>query len=201
MTLNPQEIKIVVSTLSTRRSWIKKTLEDNTVDAKARKNNTETLQLLESAIQKLSNSATSKPKNTSAAKKVSSIGEARVLVAEDDEVSAELMLSILEDIGVKTVDHAKDGMEAFDHIKRAEPPYHIILCDWDMPELSGIDVHNKAKASKTLRGSHFVMVTAVSEANRIKQAGQQGISDYIVKPIEHEAIEAKIKTVLGLTDS
>ncbi|WP_236074875.1 response regulator [Teredinibacter purpureus] len=69
-----------------------------------------------------------------------------------------------------------------------------------MPELTGLEVHCKAKASNKLQGAHFVMVTAVSESSRIREAIQQGVNDYIVKPIDMDVLEAKIKTALNIDD-
>ncbi len=205
--LNAAELKIVVKTLSQRRAWLKKSLEDPSIQAEARAQNGEALKLLDSAIHKFSSSNGNAPKRPAAPRppaqetgpaKPKSIAHARILVAEDNEDSAQLLIDVLIDMGIKQVDRAKDGMEAFDRIKRAEEPYHIILCDWDMPELSGLQVLGKAKASNTLRGSHFVMVTAVTDAPRIKQAVQQGINDYIAKPIDIDILENKVLTALGL---
>ncbi|MFL0810647.1 MAG: response regulator [Agarilytica sp.] len=203
--LQPEELKIVLTTLSKRRAWIKKTLEDATLEESARKDHSASLKLLESAIRKIQKISPSKPKASQTEpkqelKKPKTIQETRVLIAEDTDDTSELLLDFLSDLGIKQVDHAKDGMEAFDCIKRAKEPYHIILCDWNMPELSGIEVHNKAVASKTLRGSHFIMVTGVTDAPRIKQAVQQGISDYVVKPIDMDILEEKIKQALGLVE-
>ena len=107
------------------------------------------------------------------------------------------MVDILKDIGLKAIDVAVDGIQAFEYIKKIDDGYDIILCDWEMPELSGIEVHGKAKASNTLRGAHFIMVTAMSEASSIKKAVQQGVNDYIVKPIDPEVLEEKIRIALG----
>lgn len=207
--LDPKEIKVVVSTLTKRRAWIKKALEDNSLDQAARTENIETLRILDSSIQKLANLGrakgvapkrpvqTTKPADEP---KVVPLDKARILVAEDNEESAALLVDILKDIGLKFIDEATDGIQAFDKIKKAEAAYDIILCDWDMPELSGIEVHSKAKASNTLRGAHFIMVTAMSEASNIKRAVQQGVNDYIVKPIDMDKLEEKIRAALGLPE-
>lgn len=207
--LNIKELKVVMATLSKRRAWLRKALEDSSIDPKVRAENVESLQLLDSALKKLANSApkptqTTKspppPKPEITKRKISSIEQVRILIAEDDTDSAKLLGDILEDIGIKFVDVAADGMQAFDKIKSAEQPYDVILCDWDMPHLTGLEVHGKAKASNTLLGAHFVMVTAVSEASRIKQAVTQGVNDYIVKPIEIDVLEMKIKTALNIPE-
>ena len=206
--LTSQEQKIVVSTLNSRKSWLKKSLEDSATNDGARKENANSIKLLESAIQKL---GASQPATKNAAKSTTatntasvasskpiSIDKARFLIAEDNQDSAQLLLEVLQDMGAKLVDVAKDGMQAFDKIKNSPSPYHIILCDWDMPELNGLEVHKKAKASNTLKGAHYIMVTAISESARIKEAIQQGVNDYIVKPVDVEKIERKIKAALEL---
>ena len=206
----PKEHKIVITTLTSRRAWLKKNLEDSSIDKSVREENIEAIKLLDSALQKIAKLGKSEPAHSAA--KASpppappvkrthiTMDNARFLIAEDNADSAKLLLDVLQDIGVKVADVAKDGKEAFDRIKRAEAPYDIILCDWDMPELTGLEVHKKAKASNTLKGAHFIMVTAVSEAARIREAIQQGVNDYIVKPIDIDKLEGKIKVALGLAD-
>ncbi|VUD69040.1 Chemotaxis protein CheY [Thalassocella blandensis] len=201
--LDPKELKVVISTLTKRRAWIKKSLEDTSLTPAARKEHGDTLALLDSSIQKLAGAArvTHKPAAKSPAPpmmKTIPLERARVLVAEDNEESINLLVDILKDIGLKAIDVASDGIQAFDQIKKAEEPFNIILCDWEMPELSGIEVHSKAKASNTLRGAHFIMVTALSEAANIKKAVQQGVNDYIIKPIDMDVLEEKIRAALGL---
>ena len=203
MLLTPAELKVVVATLSKRRAWLRKALEDNGLDTEVRAENISTLRLLDGAMQKLASTsgpASKKAPNSTPMVMPTCIKEVRVLVAEDNAESAELLMDLLKDMNLVMIDEAKDGMEAFDKIKRAETPYHIILCDWDMPEISGLDVHSKAKASNTLRGAHFIMVTGVTDAPRIKQAAQQGINDYIVKPIDFQILKTKIHKALGLEE-
>lgn len=206
--LTPQELKVVMLTLSQRHAWLKKTLEEKTHEPEVKQEHLEALKLLDSAIQKFGatlaplkakNAAgTSKSKPEESLPPLKSYSEARVLVAEDTEDCATFLIEALADIGIKMIDHAKDGWDAFAYIKKAELPYHLILCDWEMPELSGLEVHNKAKASNTMRGAHFIMVTAITEAPKIKQAVQQGISDYLVKPIDIQTLETKISDALKL---
>ena len=201
--LTPQEQKIVLSTLTQRRAWLKKNIDSGNLDSKAKQESETTLSLLDSSMKKLS--ASTKPDSTSAPVSAHSNGKktmatAKFLVAEDNPDSAKLLMDVLEDFGVKHADLAKDGIEAFEFIKKSQAPYDVILCDWDMPQMNGLEVHKRAKASNTLRNAHFVMVTAVSEAARIKEAVQQGIGDYIIKPIDVDVLEGKLKAAIGETD-
>ncbi len=196
--LTPAELKIAIATLNSRRSWLKKTLEDSNLDKALRDEHRQAYKLIESVLQKLPqiNEKTAAIAASPPSPLRKHMGP-KVLVAEDDEDSATLISELLQDIGLKEIELVHNGMEAFDKIKSAKEPYDLILCDWDMPELSGLDVYKKAKASNTLRGAHFMMVSAVSEAARIREAIQHGVSDYIVKPIDMEIMEGKVKAAMG----
>ncbi|WNO07520.1 response regulator [Teredinibacter sp. KSP-S5-2] len=200
--LTQMEQKIVLATLTQRRAWLRKAVEDSKLDPKLREENIEAIKLLDSALQKISKiplaQAPPIKDTTSKEQKMEGVAAAKVLVAEDNGDSASLLMEVLSDMGFKNVDLARDGKEAFDKIKLMQSGYDLILCDWDMPELSGLEVHQKGKASNTLKNAHFMMVTAVSEGNRIREAIQQGIDDYIVKPIDVEVLESKIKSALKL---
>lgn len=204
--LSPPETKAVLTTLTKRRAWLRKTLEDSSLDPAARKEHTEILKLLESSMQKLAASQKNKPISQSSGetpspdeskpRKSINISNARILVADDQKASAEVLISLLNDIGVTEIEIATNGRDAFDKIKNTSLPYDIILCDWDMPELSGIEVHQKALASNTLRGAHFCMVTGITEAKKIREAIQQGVNDYVVKPVDAKILEEKVKAAI-----
>lgn len=202
--LNPNELKLVLTTLSARRAWLAKRLEEESSDD-AKSESMATLKLLDSAMQKLSGKAAPNTKTPKPSKlqiplseRGLTIANAKILIADDDEASAELMVSTIGNMGAKHIDVGADGIQAFDKIKSAETPYDIILCDWDMPELTGLEVHQKAKASNTLRGAYFCMVTGVSDAKKIRAAIQQGVNDYIVKPIDAAVLEGKLNNALGV---
>lgn len=183
-------------------------MDDPNLDQSARNEHLETLKLLDSSIKKLASTQAASPmaaKNSQkpAAKETArrtniTMENLRVLVAEDNADSANLLMDVLEDFGIKNVALADDGVAAFDKIKAAQDAFDLVLCDWDMPLLNGLEVYAKAKASNTLRNAHFMMVTAVSEAARIKEAIQLGVNDYIVKPIDIDVLEAKIRAAFSM---
>lgn len=199
--LTPPELKITISTLSKRRAWLQQSLDDQNLDARVKSEHAESCKLIDGAMQKLAHMAGSALVSRQAEDGQASLAklpaQVKILVADDSSESATLMMELLADLGYRDMDLATNGKEAFDKIKAAKTPYDLILCDWNMPELTGLEVHSKAMASNTLRGAHFMMVTAVSEAARIKLAIQQGIKDYIVKPIDAETLEGKIKLALA----
>jgi len=203
--LNKNEAKLVLSTLAKRRAWLLKTSTDENVGENTRNECLDSLRIIDSAMKKIAAlpppappQLKTKSKNSAARTRTVTLETARILVAEDNPDSAQFLLDVLEDFGIQQVDWAKDGIEAFDMIKGASEPFDLILCDWDMPGLSGLEVHGRAKASNTLKYAHFIMVTAVSESIRIREAIQQGVNDYIVKPIDIDILENKIKTALKI---
>lgn len=207
--LDSKELKIVISTLTKRRAWLIKSLEDKDLDSAQREENIATLKLLDSAMQKLSKIPTqaARPSNIPAPvpanakksprkKKAVAPEDAYVLIAEDNPDSAELLRGVLEDMGIQKVEVVEDGRAAVYALQNCSPPYDIVLCDWDMPEMNGLDVRKSVKSLAKLQDTHFVMVTAISEASRIREAIQHGVNDYIVKPVDVEVLEKKLLVAL-----
>lgn len=216
---DPKELKVILTTLSKRRAWLLKTLETPDLDEDDREEHITTLKLLDSGIQKLarggSNSQSTKtPQRAQGSSSASAQSappppkkptkraavdpcDAYVLIAEDNRDSAELLRGILEDMGIKRIDLVEDGRAAVYALQNCSPPYDIVLCDWDMPEMTGLEVRKSVKTLAKLRDTHFVMVTAVSEASRIREAIMHGVNDYIVKPVDVDILEKKLRTALA----
>ena len=200
--LTPIETKAVLATLTQRRAWLRKTLEDSKLDADVRKEHTANLQVLESAMKKLASSqAKTSPRpqespSTETRKRPITPADTRVLLADDQDTILESVSDILTDFGIKIIVTAKDGREAFDKLKNASPPFDIMLCDWEMPELSGLQVLEKAKASNTLGETLFWMVTSNTDPGKIKEAAAKGIHGYIAKPVDPAILEEKLKAAI-----
>lgn len=212
--LDAKELKVVLATLTKRRAWLLKCIEEQSLDTNTMEEYQTTLKLLDSSTQKLARLMapsgktnpikqttpvkTSQPAPRRAVKRHAvEMADAYVLIAEDNHDSAQLLRGVLEDMGVSRIEVVADGRAALYALQNCSPPYDLVLCDWDMPEMSGIDVHRNVKSLAKLRDTHFVMVTAISAASRIREAIQQGISDYLVKPIDIDVLEKKIKAALA----
>lgn len=208
--LDAKELKVVLATLTKRRAWLLKALDEQGLDTTVRDDHLATLKLLDSSMQKLARltNQTAKPaapKPVAAPLPVRRVvkrpaiepADAYVLIAEDNRDSAQLLRGVLEDMGISKIDVVEDGRAALYALQNCSPPYDLVLCDWDMPEMAGIDVHRNVKSLAKLRDTHFVMVTAISEAGRIREAIQQGVSDYMVKPIDIDVLEKKLKLALA----
>lgn len=199
------EQKVLLSTLDKRCTWLKKTIEQGELSPKALTEHKATYKALVNAAKKIEHITPLKkipPPSVSAPPKKQKkhsvdLADAYILIAEDDPDSAILLEGIVNDIGIKHISIARDGREAVSALKNASPSFDIVLCDWDMPELSGLEVRRQVRNLAKLQDTHFIMVTAVSESARIKEAITEGITDYVIKPVDASIIEKKIKAALA----
>ena len=123
----------------------------------------------------------------------------RILLVDDFELVRQLIKGILSEKGFTTVDEAENGKEAVSKIEAAQnssQPYHIIFCDWAMPEMSGLEVLEHIRAKAEFKEVPFIMVTAESERANVVKAIRAGATDYMKKPIEPAALEKKVQKLV-----
>jgi two-component system chemotaxis response regulator CheY len=101
--------------------------------------------------------------------------------------------NMLAQLGFKNVDEATDGQQALEMTKLKK--YDLILSDWNMETMSGLDFLKAVRA--TDEKVPFIMVTAESKVENVLVARKAGVSNYIVKPFSAEALKAKMVAVLG----
>lgn len=121
--------------------------------------------------------------------------EIAILVVDDHGATRTLISILLQRLGYDNIAVARDGMEALEKLR--ERRYDLILSDWDMPEIDGLSLWHKIKEDETLKDIPLIMVTAVNEVEKVRQAISEGVADYMVKPITLQALTAKIEKALG----
>ncbi len=110
-------------------------------------------------------------------------GEKRVLVVDDNESWHEILSFTLETFGIE-VEHAYNGQEAIVKVETSEQPYDLILMDWSMPELDGIQTtKNIQKNSGKEEIPTVVMISAYNEESIVNSAKEAGIDIFLQKPI------------------
>lgn len=201
------EAQLIARTLTQRRDWLLKNM-NNPELAASKPQNQQTLELIDSSLSKLmqlykpiqapveiKSTPPAKPARMTVAQKraLMTPAEIRVLVVDDDALIASMMQALIKSLGVQFVDVAEDGLKAISMLYDANPVYDLVLCDWNMPIKSGLDVHNAMRAAERYIETCFMLVTAVTEAKQIRAAIEEGVDDYAVKPIEEEKIIKKIQ--------
>lgn len=92
-------------------------------------------------------------------------------------------------------EEAINGKKAQAMMKRVS--FDLILCDWEMPEMSGIELLKWAREQENYQKTPFVMVTSRGDKSNVVEAVQGGVSDYLGKPFSAEQLSAKIIKALG----
>lgn len=112
----------------------------------------------------------------------------KVLIADDSGVIRKIMLRALNACGIQDVVEAADGAEAISAF--GSGGFDMVLTDWNMPNKTGLDV---LKAIREIdKKVPVIMVTTESEKSRVLEAVQHGVTDYLGKPFEIDALQAKI---------
>lgn len=119
----------------------------------------------------------------------------RLLIVDDDQAMRALIRRMLIRMKIKDLAEAEGGEQALQQIETAGKPVDLVICDWNMPGMSGMDLFGRVH---TLRPRlPFLMLTGRADANSVIAAKQAGISAYIVKPISPEELRNKVVYLLG----
>jgi phosphoserine phosphatase RsbU/P len=115
----------------------------------------------------------------------------RILIAEDDPISAKVLEAALFKFGYQPV-IACDGMEAWDKFNQ-DPP-RLIVSDWMMPRLDGLGLCEKVRARAQTPYTYFILLTANrTSAENHEKASAAGVDDFLVKPLDREAIRMRLR--------
>ncbi|MBT5029474.1 MAG: response regulator [Nitrospina sp.] len=120
----------------------------------------------------------------------------KFLVVEDDEASRTIIARFLNHLGYSNLVLAKNGKAALNQLKLS--PVDLIISDWRMPDMDGLELYWAAKNQELLDDAPFLMVSAENERGKVLEALQAGVSDYIVKPVNSEILKSKIDKLLKL---
>ena len=115
----------------------------------------------------------------------------KILIAEDDKQIAQSLLKNFEEESIYP-DWVLDGEEAVDKVKINK--YDIIILDWRMPKLTGLEVCKKIRNLKIV--TPIILLTALSEVSNKVDALNNGADDYVTKPFSFEELYARIYAVL-----
>jgi two-component system, chemotaxis family, chemotaxis protein CheY len=119
----------------------------------------------------------------------------KVLVVDDSRAMRTILKKILESLGA-TVQEAENGQEGLDML-RADLQPDIVLVDWNMPGMSGLDVVRAIRTNPAYDRLLVMMVTAETERSQMGKALAEGANEYVMKPFTKEVIQEKLK-ILGV---
>ena len=116
-----------------------------------------------------------------------------VLVVDDAMTTRNLMKKYLTEIGYKNFRQAPNAKDALSQLEASDSDIGLVFCDWNMPEMTGLELLIKVRANERLKKLPFILVTSERGTETVMQAIKAGVSNYIVKPFDKEGIITKIK--------
>jgi two-component system chemotaxis response regulator CheY len=117
----------------------------------------------------------------------------KVLVVDDILSMRHIVKRALMDIGFQDIQDAHNGEEGLKKLK--EGGFGLLLLDWNMPVMSGIDVLRTVRLDQDIHSLPVIMITAEAKAEQIMEAIQAGASDYLVKPFTTQTLQEKLEKV------
>ncbi|MCL6120246.1 MAG: chemotaxis response regulator CheY [Deltaproteobacteria bacterium] len=118
----------------------------------------------------------------------------RILVVDDFSTMRRIIKNILKQIGFTNVDEAENGQAALAKIGDGGN-YDFVISDWNMPEMTGIELLKQVRANEATKDLPFLMVTAEAKKENVVEAVKAGVNNYIVKPFTAEVLQEKISKI------
>jgi len=118
-----------------------------------------------------------------------------VLVVDDYKSMIRIVRGLLVQLGFTNIDEAADGETAFEMIR--SKPYGLVLSDWNMQPVTGLELLRRVRAEPATRATPFVMVTAEAKVENVVAARQAGVNNYVIKPFTLAVLKQKLTSVLG----
>ena len=118
----------------------------------------------------------------------------KILVVDDFSTVRRIIKNILKQIGFTNVDEAENGQAALAKIGDGGN-YDFVISDWNMPEMTGIELLKQVRANEATKDLPFLMVTAEAKKENVVEAVKAGVNNYIVKPFTAEVLQEKISKI------
>jgi two-component system, chemotaxis family, chemotaxis protein CheY len=118
----------------------------------------------------------------------------KFLVVDDFSTMRRIIRNLLKELGFTNVDEAEDGVSALAKLNGGG--FDFVVSDWNMPNMTGIELLRAIRADENLKHLPVLMVTAEAKKENIVEAAQAGASGYVVKPFTAVTLDEKISKIL-----
>jgi two-component system, chemotaxis family, chemotaxis protein CheY len=118
----------------------------------------------------------------------------KILVVDDFATMRKVIRNLLKQVGYEDIVEAEDGVAAMRILKAQK--VDMVISDWNMPNMTGLELLKAVRADGDLSKIPFLMVTAEALQDNVVEAVKSGVSNYIVKPFTAEVLNEKIAKIL-----
>jgi two-component system chemotaxis response regulator CheY len=119
----------------------------------------------------------------------------RILVVDDFSTMRRIVRNLLKELGYTNVDEAEDGQVALHKLKNGQ--FDFVVTDWNMPNMTGIELLKAIRADAALKQLPVLMVTAEAKKENIIEAATAGASGYVVKPFTAATLDEKLQKIFA----
>ncbi|MDY6909972.1 MAG: response regulator [Thermodesulfobacteriota bacterium] len=117
-----------------------------------------------------------------------------VLVVDDFSTMRRIVRNILRELGFKNIMEAENGAAAVTVLKNHD--VDLIVSDWNMPEMTGLELLKWVRGNARTKDLPFLMVTAETQKENIVEAVKAKVSNYIIKPFTAATLQEKLQKML-----
>jgi two-component system chemotaxis response regulator CheY len=117
-----------------------------------------------------------------------------ILVVDDYRTMIRIVRNLLHQLGFDDVDDASDGASALAKLRARS--FGLVISDWMMEPMSGIELLRQVRADPKLQALPFIMITAENRKDRVAEAERAGADAYVVKPFNAEVLSERIAAVM-----
>jgi two-component system chemotaxis response regulator CheY len=119
----------------------------------------------------------------------------KILIVDDSSTMRRIIGNVVMQLGIdkEDFDEAEDGVKAWN--KLASKQYDVILTDWNMPNMNGLDLVRKVRKEGNHQSTPIIMITTEGGKGEVITALKAGVNNYIVKPFNAEILKEKLDGV------
>ncbi len=123
------------------------------------------------------------------------IENTKFLVVDDFSTMRRIVRNLLKELGFSNVQEAEDGVDALNKLRSDQ--FDFVVSDWNMPNMTGIELLRAIRGDAALKHLPVLMVTAEAKKENIIEAAQAGASGYVVKPFTAATLDEKLKKIFA----
>ncbi len=120
--------------------------------------------------------------------------DTKFLVVDDFSTMRRIVRNLLKELGFVKVEEAEDGVMALQKLRGGS--FDFVVTDWNMPNMTGIELLKQIRADAQLKALPVLMITAEAKKENIIEAAQAGASGYIVKPFTAATLDEKLSKIM-----
>jgi two-component system chemotaxis response regulator CheY len=119
----------------------------------------------------------------------------KILIVDDFSTMRRIVRNLLKQLSFNNVDEAEDGDVALEKLK--EGSYDFVITDWNMPNMTGLELLKAIRSDDNLKALPVLLITAEAEKENVVLAAEAGVNDYIVNPFTGDVLQQKINRIFA----